>query len=89
MNIKTLKEFLSAGIAIQKGDYLYQHDKEGALYNDIDFSKLYFIEEVSENGLEIHGYFSDEIKNVQLKELEGFWWVCRFYPGEKRALQIK
>lgn len=89
MDIKKINEFLLEETEILNGDYLYLHDNDGdILFNKMDFSKLYFVVKNSESGLEIHGLLSNETKNVQLKELSGFWWVFKLSLNERRALQI-
>ena len=90
MEIEKLNKFISKGIVIQNGDYLYQHDKEDDfLSNNIDFLKMYFIEESLGNDLKIHGLLSNYKKSVRINELDNFWWIFRLHPNERRALQIE
>jgi hypothetical protein len=87
----TLSEFLSRANAnaIQRGDYIYQHDDNSELnHKNMDFTNLYFVIGNTENGLEIHNYLSDETKCIYVTTLVGYWWVFKLDPLQRKALHM-
>lgn len=90
LEFESLNDFLKSEIKLQKGDYLYEHDKDDyPLKNEFDISNLYFIIDVSNGNLEIHSMAEKKIRNIQLKELTGYWWILKipFFIREKLGLE--
>ncbi|KAA0126799.1 hypothetical protein FY557_15975 [Chryseobacterium sp. SN22] len=78
LEFKSLQEFNRLKIKLQKGDYLYQHDKPNyPLRNEVDISNLYFVTEIRFDNLEIHSMAKNKILTVKLDELAGSWWIMK------------
>lgn len=85
---KELKDFLSNSNCttnLQKGDYVYEHNKQGSLSrNAIDLNKMYIIKSVNGQNLELISFTGLE-KKIDLNHIKGFWWVLKL-PKEVRML---
>lgn len=72
-----LKDFLSKGLYLKTGDYVYHHDREGyPLQKDLDASGLYVITTANGHKLEVVSFSSEEAK-IDLETVTGYWWVLK------------
>jgi hypothetical protein len=71
MNLQNYKD-LSSDQYLQKGDYVYEHDREGyPLQKDIDVAKLYVITGANRHKLELLSLANKEIE-IDLQSAEGY-----------------
>lgn len=71
-----ITDFLSKGIYLKKGDYLYQHDSnEYPKTDEFTTANLYFVIENKNHNLKIHNMSNNNILEVDLNQLSGHWWI--------------
>lgn len=90
LEFKSLNDFLESAIILQKGDYLYEHDKDTyPLKKELDISNLYFVTLVLNENIEIHSMAENKVKNIKLKDLKGSWWIMKIpvFIREKLGLE--
>ncbi|AMO19762.1 hypothetical protein [Flavobacterium columnare] len=71
-----LTQFLKSNKLLNKGDYLYRHDKnEYPLKEEFDLSNLYFVTESNGHELTIHNMSNSNIEKIDLNSTSEIWWL--------------
>ena len=89
MDFIELHEFIALGINPEVTDYIYENLVPGPPIRDenADFANMYYLSKVINlYHVEISGYTTKVVKNVDLKNLSGNWWYCPIPPNVKKIL---
>jgi hypothetical protein len=76
MEYINLTDFFKLNIFLQKGDYLYKHDKdEHPLNDEFDISNLFFVTKSNNHNLTIHNMADSSILKIDLLSTNDLWWL--------------
>jgi len=85
----SLSEFLNNSIYLQKGDYLYKHNKdEYPLKKDYDISNLFFVIENNQHKLKVHNMSNNNVINMDLSSTSEHWWILALPNSVRKQIGL-
>ncbi len=84
-----LSDFLSKNIFLEKGDYLYHHNKiDYPKKEEIDLANLYFVLDANNKLLKLYPMSGNTTIDIDLSIERGNWWILKLPVDVRKSIGL-
>ncbi|WP_046757209.1 hypothetical protein [Kordia jejudonensis] len=85
-----IKEFLKLNQHLEKGDYIYKHDKDAyPLKDEFDLANLYFVTESQLHNLTLMNMYNKANLNIDLDKTKDHFWILQIPSFVRKQIWLK
>lgn len=85
-----ITEFLKLNQYLEKGDYVYRHDKnQYPLNNEFDIENLYFVTESQLHNLTLMNMSNKSNLNIDLDKVKDHFWILQIPSFVRKQIWLK